>query len=458
MTKKMLIALCLVFSCGLVFAEEPQPSPAPPPAVEKEKAPQPPEKLVPQLPDGLPLPDFKFEFPQAPEPSAEEINQEFLSVWLHLSVRYYNEKKLTKWSDHLDKHHGKLKKVSELYAAIDEMIASLDDRWVQYSRVEDLVKQLDRVHSTKVHLGLAVIAGKDGVQLVDDLAYGTDAYKSDLRRGDAIVSVGGKKLKGMTKDEVDGLFFGEVDTTVEVVYSHDGKEEKASLTFRKAVRPVVEGKLLDGDVAYLRLPHVANFSVSFGLLRQLDTVKKQTKNGVKGIVLDLRGNPGGEFTASYQVASLFLEKGVLVKSYTREGAIYSSDTKEVRPLPYKFTGVLKDGAELLDLMRTAPMVVLIDGWSASGAEVVAGAIKDNKRAQLVGETTWGKGVGYSQQSFNFGLLQWTNLEYSTPSGFKPDGKGIAPDKTVIRQRGSMADDQLKVACELLKEEIEKRKP
>jgi carboxyl-terminal processing protease len=459
MTKKMLTAMCLLFSTGFLFAQDHQPSqqpPAPPPAVEKEKAPQPPEKLVPRLPDVLPLPDFKFELPELPQPSAEELNQEFLEIWLHLGVHYYKDSKLSKWSDHLDKHRGKLKKLPDLYAAVDEMVASLDDRWTRYIRAEDLIKQLDRAHSNLVDLGLAVLAGKDGLHRVDDLVYGSDAYKSDLRRGDVVVSVGGTKLKGLSNDKVDELFYGAVGTAVEVVFSHDGKEEKANLTFKKPVKPVVEGRLLDGGVAYLRLPNVASFALSFGLLRELEAVKKQTKDGVKGIVLDLRGNPGGDFTVSYQLASLFLEKGVLVNSFKREGVINSNETKQVVPMPYKLTGMLSGGQELLELLRSAPLVVLIDECSASGAEVVAGAIKDNKRAVLVGETTWGKGVGYSQRAFSFGMLQWTNLEYSSPNGFKPDGKGIAPDKTVVRQRGSTTDEQLKVACAVLKEEIQKR--
>src|SRR5262249_28045433 len=147
-------------------------------------------------------------------------------------------------------------------------------------------------------------------------------------------------------------------------------------------------------------------------------IQRRAPNSIEGVVFDLRGNPGGEFKRGVSVASYFLEKGVVATSTTRDGRLVVEAVHRTTPIPsYAKQSLSAEWKSLLEVLHEKPLVVLVDGSSMSASELVAGALKDNGRARIVGTPTFGKAVGYQNYTLdNEGELSITSMKYSTPNG------------------------------------------
>jgi carboxyl-terminal processing protease len=465
MLRRTFASLCLILVLSTIqlFGQEPRPStgnPAQPAPAAGGSDQQAPKQAAPVA--DKPKPDEQQQQAQpehhrelTPAQKKVALEMAYRQAWIELGTYYYDAGKLSEWGKLRDKYHNKLTTPDELYAANKELAAALGDKFTRYYSPKDLAKQKDRDDKELYFLGLFLEKGQDGLYRVDDIKYGTKAYSSDLRRGDVVVSIGKTKLKGLSEEEVDDLLYGKEDTEAKVTFGHDGKEETLDLTFAQPENRTVEGGLMDGKIFYLRLPDYQDMSVLMGAGNAFQAVLQLSGGELNGIVIDLRGNPGGDFKIARAVTSLFLEKGIICTKHSREGLEESEEQfRVVSPLDYMAPTVREKAAvKQLALLRKLPMVVLVNSFTASGAEVMAGALKDNDRATLVGETTWGKGTGYAYHPLYSGTLQITQMEYSTPSGFKPAGKGIAPHKVVAQPRGSEKDVQMEAALSVLADKI-----
>lgn len=389
--------------------------------------------------------------PSAP-PTPEQLEAVYERVWAKVGAIYHDPAKLKDWHLWQNKYKGKLTTPAELESALQEMLASLDDKWTLYVSTADIQHQQQLHNSGLAGLGVMVKSNADGTFAVDYLPYGTSGYSSELKRGDIVKSVGGTDLAGKTQKEAEELLMGKAGTATALVYTRDGKDKTINLTFADAPDNAVDARLLPDGIGYIRLP--AFDRPSFGaFLQGLGGLYQQSKGNLRGLVVDLRGNPGGEFTLALDFASIFMEKGTITSSTTRDGRMVTHQSYEViPPQPHDFADAPVDMVAMIKSMYKVPMVVLVDGSSASSSEVVTGAIKDNNRAVVIGTTTYGKGVGFIQERLRGpgGILMITGLDYVTPSGYNLSSKGIAPNMVVERTPGSKLDEQLLAGIEVLK--------
>jgi len=377
----------------------------------------------------------------------------YRSIWAMIGNMYYQPEKLANWAEWEHKFDGKIKSDDELDLAIQQMVESLGDQWTRY------VTRLERIRVTQEQraglLGLGVQVKKDenGAFYIDYIEWGSAAHNSELRRGDNIIAVGATALAGKSVKEANELLKGEVDTTVDITYAmNNGQKRTAKLAVAFTADQEVIAQVADNNLLYLRLPDFENRRRTAEFLNAIKGVGEKMQGApVKGVILDLRGNPGGEITESLVVASIFLKDGVIVTSKTRSGRVYSKQTYEVvPPLAFSMNDAVDGSKDFIDSLLEAPMVVLTDENTASAAEIVTGALKDNKRATIIGKTTYGKGVGYATSTGpTGGVVTITGLEYLTPSGYNLARKGINPDIESDHPRGEVKDVQLLKAIEFL---------
>jgi len=261
--------------------------------------------------------------------------------------------------------------------------------------------------------GIGATVSMVGERLViQELLDGSPAIAAGLQVGDAILEVDGKPLAGLDVVAAISMIRGPRGSVVRLLVEREGLEEPflVPVTRARVEMPTVEYRMLDGDVAYLRLTEfngIASRKVREAL-RDLLKAKPQ------GMILDLRDNPGGYFQTAIDVASEFLEVGQVV---------VSERIRDQEPEIYKVT---RRG-----LATDVPLVVLVNGGSASAAEIVAGAIRDNGRGTLIGETTYGKGSVQNVHTLSDGSsLRVTVARYYLPSGDNLDGQGLEPDVAV----------------------------
>ncbi|HLD13292.1 MAG TPA: S41 family peptidase [Burkholderiales bacterium] len=260
-------------------------------------------------------------------------------------------------------------------------------------------------------LGIEVTMENGFVKVVSPIE-DTPAARADIRTGDLIIRLDDKAVKGMTLNEAVRLMRGKVGTDITLTVAREGTTKPFKVTLKRAVIKIqsVKNKLLEPGYGYVR---VTQFQA--GTERYLnDAIKKlntESKGALRGLVLDLRNNPGGVLNAAVAVSDAFLNKGLIV--YT-EGRVADSR--------------LKFSATPGDLLNGAPIVVLVNGGSASASEIVAGALQDHKRAVVMGTKTFGKGsVQTIVPVSNGAALKLTTARYFTPNGRSIQATGIVPD-------------------------------
>ncbi|MDP3014294.1 MAG: S41 family peptidase, partial [Candidatus Subteraquimicrobiales bacterium] len=245
----------------------------------------------------------------------------------------------------------------------------------------------------------------------------------------------GKITKSMSVEKAVSLIRGEEGTVVILAISREGAKEtlEFELIREKIKYPNVVLKMLEKDIGYIRV-HFFYGDTSADVKEALDRLKKE---GAKGLILDLRSNPGGLLGEAVDTASLFIESGVIVVEKYRDGG----------EVIHKTTG----GAD-----EKIPLVILVNKGSASASEIVAGAFQDRERAKLVGEKTFGKGCVQSVETLSDGsAIVITVATYFTPRGKSVHKEGITPDYVVeLKDDGdNKVDEQLEKAKEVLKKEI-----
>lgn len=302
-------------------------------------------------------------------------------------------------------------------------------------------------------LGIVVTKDKDDsaikvVSPIDD----TPAQREGILSGDMILELDGEPVHDLTLHDAVQIMRGKPGTTITLTVSREDAEEPFEVEITRAIIKVqsVRGQVLEPGYAYLR---ISNFQLrtSADFMDQLEKLQDESDDELQGIVLDLRNNPGGLFTAAIEISDAFLGHKQLIVS-TR-GRTEKSNVEEHAGGGDQTGGV--------------PVVVLINGGSASASEIVAGALRDNGRAKLLGTRTFGKGSVQTLVPLNNqnAALKLTTARYYTPSGQTIHEKGIEPDYEVEsvapKKDGSensnqsitetiLEDNQVQAALELLK--------
>ena len=300
-------------------------------------------------------------------------------------------------------------------AAIEGMVSSLDP----HSSYMDAKAFADMQIQTKGEfggLGLEVTM-EDGLVKVISPIDDTPAAKAGIRTGDYVAAINTTPIQGMSLNDAIVKMRGAPGSKVTLTILRTGAKKPFDVTLTRAIIQVDSVKYhREGDVGYIRLS-AFNEKTTEGLDRAIRELRRQIGPGIKGYVLDLRNNPGGLLDQAVSVASDFVPGGEIVSTRGR----HPDDTT-------RYDGKGRD------LTGAKPVVVLINGGTASASEIVAGALQDHRRATIVGTTSFGKG---SVQTIiplgqGGGALRLTTARYYTPSGHSIQATGIVPDITVMQ--------------------------
>ena len=297
--------------------------------------------------------------------------------------------------------------------AIKGMLSELDPHsaYLKPEAYEDL-----QINTTGEFGGLGIEVGmEDGYVKVITPIDDTPAAEAGVMAGDLIMKLDDTQVKGMSLAEAVKLMRGKPGSDIVLTIIREGEDKPLEITVTRAVIQVqsVKRRLLEKDFGYVRL---SQFQVHSGpdMEKAIEKLRKENGSPLKGMVLDLRNNPGGVLQAAVDVADLLLEKGLVV--YTK-GRLADSQ--------------MKFSATPGDLLDGMPIIVLINGGSASASEIVAGALQDHKRAVIMGTTSFGKGsVQTVLPLHNDRALKITTARYYTPDGRSIQAQGIEPDIVV----------------------------
>lgn len=292
--------------------------------------------------------------------------------------------------------------------AIDGMIKATKDPHTAYFNAQEFQSFLQQFEEHFSGIGVYIEPKGEYITVVAPIK-GTPGEKAGLAAGDKIVKVNGQDVVGKTADEVANLIRGPEGTSVEVTVERGDPPQNLEFKIKRAriQIPSVEARMLEPGIGYIQIIQF-NENVS---QRIRDTIGDLNKQGLKGLVVDLRHNPGGQLDEAIKVAEIFVPQGPVVSVVDRQGnrEDYSSNSKGL--------GI--------------PYVVLVDEGSASASEIVAGAIQDRKTAPLIGVKTFGKGSVQNIIDLNGGSgLKVTTAKYLTPNGRSIHGQGITPDVIV----------------------------
>ncbi|MFH1084686.1 MAG: S41 family peptidase [Chloroflexota bacterium] len=295
-----------------------------------------------------------------------------------------------------------------IHGAASGMVRSLDDPYTAFVEpVSAAILDQDMTGSFEgIGASVEMVEGK--LAIVRPMP-GSPAEKAGIRAGDVILEVNGVSLKGKTLLEGVTMIRGPEGTVARLLVRRAGVAEPflVPVTRAKVELITIEARRLEGDIAYVRLREFN--AVAARKLR--DALKEQLAGKPKGLVFDLRGNPGGYLQSAVEVASELLPRGTLILTEEQRGRA-----------PREFRA--GSGGLATDI----PLVILVDGGSASASEIVAGAIRDNARGKLIGQRTFGKGSVQNTHTLEDGSsLRVTIARWLLPDGAHLDGEGIAPD-------------------------------
>ena len=357
------------------------------------------------------------------------------NVWRLINSKYVdqtsNEQDWSKWRH---KYDNVIKTDEDAYVAIDTMVASLNDPYTKFLNPKEFQEETSSIKGSLKGIGIQ-IGVKDGKLMVIAPIEDTPAEKAGLLADDEILSIDGESTKGITVDKAADRIRGEEVTHVTLVIKRKGVEEPQSYTITRAeieIKSVTqkvptEIKMPD-DICYIRLSSFISRNAS----KEVRSIIEANPNK-KSYIIDLRSNPGGLLSNAIYISDMFLNGGDIVSTVDRDG--------------YKETQKASRG-----VLTTKPLVILLNKGSASASEIFSGAMKDNKRAVLVGTQSFGKGLVQEINKLpNNAGVNITIQKYLTPSGTDIHKKGITPDVIVEltdEQVKNKDDAQLKKAIEI----------
>lgn len=361
-------------------------------------------------------------------------------VWRLINLKYVDQTDNSQnWEIWRHRYDSKMKTKEDAYVAIDTMLASLNDPYTRFLDPKEFAEETSSIKGSLQGIGIQ-IGMKDGQLVVIAPIEGSPADKAGIITDDLILEIDGVSTKGITIDKAADKIRGDAGTQVTItVKRKDEPPKKYTITRAEieiksvSTKTPIETKIPD-DIQYIRLSSFISKNASSEVLKIL----KDTANTKKGYILDLRSNPGGLLSNAILMSDMFLQGGGIVSTVDRYGYKDTTRAAKIR-------------------ITNKPLVVLVNKGSASASEIFSGAMKDNCRAILVGEQTFGKGLvqEINKLSDDAGV-NITIQRYLTPSGTDIHKKGITPDyevKLTAENVKNKDDVQLKEGLKILLKEL-----
>ncbi len=379
-------------------------------------------------------------------------------VWTIIQNDYvdktYNYQNWEIWRHRYDDY---LKTREDSYKAIETMIASLGDRYTRFLDRKAFEEEKESIEAELTGVGIQIGLDQEGRVVIIAPIEGTPGANADLRPNDLILEIDGKNTSGLSIEQAAKMIRGPVGTSVTLSVERD--KEKFKKTITRAVIPIraiPDGQVLTifGDIGYIRL----STFISKDTVQELLDALEKLDTSAKGFIIDLRNNPGGLLNNAMVISDMFLDGGIIVSTVNKNGYVTSF------------------GSRLID-STDKPVVLLVNSNSASASEIFAGALRDNGRADIVGSTTFGKGLVQAINKLGDGSgVNVTIAKYLTPNKTDINKKGIEPDYKVdldkvdydlsrgpwffdpnvkfgVRTPEDAQDKQLMKAVEVLKQKI-----
>ncbi|MBQ7763859.1 S41 family peptidase [bacterium] len=357
-------------------------------------------------------------------------------VWKIVNKKFYDSTNNSQdWAKWRYRYEHKLKTPEDAYVAIDTMLASLNDPYTRFLPPKEFSEETQSIKGSLKGIGTQ-IGLRDGELVIIAPLEDSPAERAGLLADDKILEINGESTKGINIDAAADKIRGEKGTTVNLLIQRKDTPNKIYTIVRDEIevksvscKPPFDTTVIPEDIQYVRLSSFISKNAS----SEIETILNNSANK-KGIILDLRSNPGGLLTNAIYISDMLLKGGVIVSTVDRDR--------------YKTTTRARYG-QLTD----KPIVVLINKGSASASEILSGALKDNHRATIVGEQSFGKGLVQEINKLpDEAGMNITIQRYLTPSGQDINKKGITPDVVVELTEEHVKnknDVQLKKAIEVL---------
>lgn len=361
----------------------------------------------------------------------------FENAWRVIKNSFYdssmNHQDWKKWKN---RYKDKIKTDEDASVAINTMLASLDDPYSRFLNKKEYAEQNSSIDSKITGIGVN-IASLGGKIYVVSVIEGTPAYLAGIKTKDIIIKVDNKETSGLDISEVAALVRGKENTAVHLTILR-GKKKIYKSIVRKEIKIKTVKSSVDKNIGYIQILSFIGSTTPEEFVQALEGTED-----TEGLIIDLRGNTGGLLPNAIFIANLFIDKGNIVSVVGRNG---------YRQRFY---------AQHTDFVIKKPVLVLIDGGSASASEILSGALKDYHKAKLIGTKTFGKGMVQKIIPMqNMTGINLTIAKYLTPAGHDINKKGIEPDiKVDLNQKDILANDdvQLNAAKAMMKEIISQNK-
>lgn len=320
------------------------------------------------------------------------------------------------WNRWRHRYDGKLKTQEDAYKAIETMLHSLGDPYTRFLGQDAFGEEKSQIQAHLFGVGMQLGMNKEHKVVVIAPIQDTPAERAGIHPGDEIIEVDSKPVKGQSLDQVVKQIRGERGSKVKITFLRTAKKHEVELTRAEIpIKAVANAEVINfggnsGKFGYIRLDSFISQKANDEMREAL---KKVQADGAEGIILDLRHNPGGLLANAIEIANMFIDHGVIVSTVDSDG--------------YKTSQVASQKYGRV----TLPMVVLINKGSASASEILSGALRDNHRAKLVGEKSFGKGLVQAINPLGDGSgINVTIAKYLTPADVDINKTGIIPDFSI----------------------------
>ena len=362
----------------------------------------------------------------------------FDHTWQVVKNEYYdpnfNDQYWLRWKNH---YRGKIKTLDDAKVAIESMLASLNDPYSRYLNQEEFAEQNVSINSKISGIGVNIVNDSGKIRIISVIE-NTPAQFADLKVNDIIMAIDDRKVSGLSLGQVSNLVKGPINTFVSIDILRDGEIVKKKI-IRKEISIKTVKSSMDKNIGYIQILSFISTSTPNEFLEALENTDK-----AEGLIIDIRGNTGGLLPNAVFVTNLFVPKGKIVSIVGRNG--------------YHYDIMAQDNNVNIE----KPVVILVDGASASASEIFSGAMKDYHRAKLVGTKTYGKGMVQKIIPMpNETGLNLTIAKYLTPKGKDINKLGINPDVVLPQTVENIIDKkdiQMEMAKTLMEQMISSNDP